>query len=73
MSSNEAAIEPAMTVKDVADYLNVDEKTIYRLSQRGKLPAFKVAGSWRFQRSDIKNWIISQKQIAANNNSMDDA
>ena len=53
--------EPAMTVKDVAAYLNVDEKTIYRLVQRGVLPGFKVAGAWRFQRADIQRWIEGQK------------
>ena len=53
--------EPAMTVKDVAAYLNVDEKTIYRLVQRGVLPGFKVAGAWRFQRADIQRWIEVQK------------
>jgi len=40
---------PAMTVRDVAGFLAVDEKTIYRLAQQGKLPGFKVAGTWRFQ------------------------
>ena len=45
-------VEPAMTVRDVAAFLNVDEKTIYRLAQRGDLPGFKVSGSWRFQRPD---------------------
>jgi excisionase family DNA binding protein len=39
-------IAPAMTVRDVAAYLSVDEKTIYRLAQQGKLPGFKVAGAW---------------------------
>ena len=34
--------EPAMSVHDVAAYLSVDEKTIYRLVQRGELPGFKV-------------------------------
>jgi excisionase family DNA binding protein len=54
-------IEPAMTVKDVAAYLNVDEKTVYRLSQKGQLPGFKVAGSWRFQRADLQAWIDARK------------
>lgn len=54
-------IEPAMTVREVATLLNVDEKTIYRLAQRGELPGFKVAGAWRFQRADIQSWIRSQK------------
>ena len=37
----------AMTVRDVAAYLNVNEKTVYRLAQRCELPGFKVAGAWR--------------------------
>jgi len=45
---------PAMTVRDVAGFLSVDEKTIYRLAQQGKLPGFKVAGTWRFQLQDIR-------------------
>jgi excisionase family DNA binding protein len=56
------AIEPAMTVRDIAVVLNVDEKTIYRLAQKGDLPGFKVSGSWRFQRPDLLAWIEAQKQ-----------
>ena len=59
---------PAMTVRDVAGFLSVDEKTIYRLAQQGKLPGFKVAGTWRFQLQDIQGWIDRQKagaQLAA--------
>jgi len=59
--------EQAMTVRDVASYLNVDEKTVYRLAKRGELPGFKVAGAWRFKRSDLDAWIDVQKQTAANN------
>ena len=56
------AIEPALTVRDIAVVLNVDEKTIYRLAQKGDLPGFKVSGSWRFQRPDLLAWIEAQKQ-----------
>lgn len=52
---------PAMTVRQVAAYLNVNEKTVYRLAQRRDLPAFKVAGAWRFKREDIDLWIERQK------------
>ena len=55
----------SMTVRDVAKHLNVDEKTVYRLAQRGELPGFKVAGTWRFKRSDLEDWIDRQKQVAA--------
>ena len=56
---------PAMTVRQVAAYLNVNEKTVYRLAQRGTLPAFKVAGAWRFKRDDIERWIDEQKNRGA--------
>lgn len=55
---------PALTVHDVAAYLNVDEKTIYRLAQRGELPGFKVAGAWRFQTTDLQRWIDQRKRLS---------
>ena len=54
----------AMTVREVAGYLNVDEKTVYRLAQRGELPGFKVAGTWRSKTRDIDEWIERQKRAA---------
>ena len=57
-------VEPAMTVRDVAAFLNVDEKTIYRLAQKGDLPGFKVLGSWRFQKPDLESWIQERKKAA---------
>ena len=46
-----------LTLKQVADFLKVTERTIYRLAAAGKIPAFKVGGTWRFSRSDIDSWI----------------
>ena len=56
------SIEPAMTVRDVAKFLNVGNITVYRLVQAGELPGFKVAGSWRFQKVDLVQWIEEKKQ-----------
>ncbi len=53
-----------MTVRAVATYLNVDEKTIYRLTKRGEIPGFKVAGTWRFKKDDIDAWIEARKAEA---------
>ena len=52
---------PALTVKEVAMLLRVDEKTVYRLAKKRALPGFKVAGAWRFKRDDIDAWIETQK------------
>ncbi len=50
-----------LTLKEVADYLKLAEKTAYRLAAEGKLPGFKVGGSWRFKREDVLQWIEEQK------------
>lgn len=54
-------IDEIMTLKEVAQYLKLAEKTAYRLAAEGKLPGFKVGGSWRFKREDIEHWILEQK------------
>ena len=50
-----------LTLKEVATYLKLAEKTAYKLAAAGKLPGFKVGGSWRFKREDIDRWIEEQK------------
>lgn len=49
-----------MTLKEVAAYLKITEKTAYRLTAEGKIPGFKVGGAWRFKRSDVESWINVQ-------------
>jgi excisionase family DNA binding protein len=49
-----------LTIKEVAVYLKVTERTIYRLAAAKQIPAFKVGGSWRFSRADIDRWIKQQ-------------
>jgi len=46
-----------MTVEEVADYLRVTKKTIYRLLRQGKIPATKVGHQWRFDKNSIDEWL----------------
>ncbi len=50
------------TVKEVAVYLGVSEATIYRLSQKGKIPAQKVGGQWRYSKEEIDSWMKSKRR-----------
>ncbi len=50
-----------LTLKELAEYLKLTEKTAYRLAAEGKLPGFKVGGSWRFKLVDIEAWIEFKK------------
>ena len=51
------------TLKEVASYLKVGKRTVYRLAAANKIPAFKVGGAWRFLRADIDDWIRQQSKV----------
>ncbi len=46
-----------LTLEDVATYLKAGKRTVYRLAQKGEIPAFKLGGTWRFRRSELDRWI----------------
>jgi putative molybdopterin biosynthesis protein len=48
-----------LTVKEVAEYLNLNEKIVYKLVREGKIPGTRVTGKWTFSRYLIQNWIES--------------
>ena len=53
-----------LTIKDVAKFLRLTEKTAYRLTSEVKLPGSKTGGSWRCRRTDIDAWIEKKKKNA---------
>jgi excisionase family DNA binding protein len=57
MPSRETGI---FTIAEIATYLKVTEKTIYRLAGTRQIPAFKVGGSWRFSKNEINEWITRE-------------
>ncbi|EFE7254250.1 helix-turn-helix domain-containing protein [Klebsiella quasipneumoniae subsp. similipneumoniae] len=42
-----------LTLRQVAEFLKVTDRTIYRLAAAKKIPAFKVGGTWRFSKAEI--------------------
>jgi excisionase family DNA binding protein len=50
--------ERLLTPEQVAQYLNVNRFTVYRLLVQKQLPAFKVGGQWRFKRTLIEEWLM---------------
>ena len=49
--------EEILTLQEVANYLKVNEKTVYRMVKSRQLPAFKVRNQWRFKKNAIDKWI----------------
>jgi excisionase family DNA binding protein len=42
-----------MSLHEIAEYLQVSERTVRRLIDAGKLTAFKVGRQWRFQKKEV--------------------
>ncbi len=49
-----------MTIKQLAAYLSVNERTVLKLVQDGALPGVKVGNQWRFRKAMIDTWLDDQ-------------
>lgn len=46
-----------LTPKQLAEYLQLSQRTLYRMLERGQIPAVKVGGQWRFRKTAIDYWL----------------
>ena len=53
-------LDEILTIEEVAAYLKAGRRTVYRLAANGQIPAFKLGGTWRFQRAELDRWIAAR-------------
>lgn len=46
-----------MTVLEVAEYLQLSDKTVLRLANNGEIPCLKIARQWRIPKPALDEWI----------------
>ena len=56
-----------MTPEDVANYLSISSRTVYDYAQKGKIPAIKLGGQWRFREDDISVWLDAKLESSSSN------
>jgi excisionase family DNA binding protein len=54
-----------MTIDEVAGYLRVKKRTVYDWVKKGKIPAIKTVGLWRFRKDRIDQWLENDTEIDA--------
>lgn len=47
------------TTKDVAEYLNINEKQVYRLIKERRIPATRATGKWLFPKDLVDEWLAA--------------
>lgn len=55
-------VPKVLTLLEVSEYLATSPATIYRLLRQKKIPAFRLAGNWRFNIEDLKLWMDNRSQ-----------
>jgi excisionase family DNA binding protein len=48
-----------LTTKEIADYLSINEKQVYRLIKEKKIPATRITGKWLFPKNLVDEWIMA--------------
>nr|HET6901749.1 helix-turn-helix domain-containing protein [Ktedonobacteraceae bacterium] len=54
-----------LNVKEVQEALGLSERTVFRLIKTGDLKGFKAGREWRFEETDIQDYIKRQREKAA--------
>ena len=52
-----------LTLREVAEYLRLKERTIYKWAEEGAIPASKLGSAWRFRKSDVDEWVEEHKNV----------
>ncbi len=53
-----------LTVKQVAEYLQLSTMMVYKLAQTGQIPAAKIGSAWRFDRDEVDKWLALRAHAA---------
>ncbi len=53
-------VDRLMTVRQLAAYLNLNERTVLKLVSEGELPGVKIGNQWRFRKAMLDAWLDDQ-------------
>jgi excisionase family DNA binding protein len=51
------------TIAEVARYLRVHPKTVYKWVRDEGLPSIRIRSAVRFHRSDVLRWLAARKEV----------
>lgn len=55
-------MQSLLTVRQVADLLQISPSTVYSWAYSGRIPCYKLNGSIRFKEREIDDWIERNKR-----------
>lgn len=55
--------EPWVSLEEVAEHLGVSKDTVHRWLRKRGLPAHKVGRLWKFQVSEVDDWVRAGRAV----------
>jgi excisionase family DNA binding protein len=52
----------ALTAKQLAELLNINRKTVFKMAKAGRIPSFRVGSAVRFDARLIVDWLRKQRR-----------
>jgi excisionase family DNA binding protein len=57
-----ATDDELLTVKEASKLLQIHESKVFRMTREGKIPSFRVGGTWRFRKDLLLLWMAAQRR-----------
>jgi len=55
-------MEELLTLEELSRYLKISKPTLYKMVEKGRIPALKIGNQWRFKKEDINRWVEKQRK-----------
>jgi excisionase family DNA binding protein len=59
--------KPVLTVSEVAEYLNLSDKTVLKMIRNKEIPCARVGNQWRFVRQMLDDWLLEKMDFGPGN------
>jgi excisionase family DNA binding protein len=65
MQEQKATAETWLDTTDIAALMNTSTRTVYRLAESGRIPAYRVGAEWRFDLSEVREALRERSEAYA--------
>lgn len=55
-------MKEVLTIQEASEYLNISERTLYKMVKEKRIPCRKVGRQWRFHKEVLDKWLKGEDQ-----------
>ena len=51
-----------LTIQEAAEFLQLSKRSVYKLPRERKIPGRKILNKWRFEKENLRGWLIKGEE-----------